>query len=155
VPRPKSNRNNPRRGRRFEELAQACLTCYFQTNLDRKQPIEIGRPPKSHCFDLASADRRIVGECKNYSWTASGNVPSAKLGFLNEAAFYLSFLPQSTIRFIVLRRQMKPRSTRTSARGEPLADYYHRTHRHLLNGTIVLEIDSRTKTVRSVGRASA
>lgn len=155
MPRPKSNRNNPRRGRRFEELAQACLTSYFQTNLERKQSIEIGQPPKAHFFDLASADRRIVGECKNYSWTASGNVPSAKVGFLNEAAFYLSFLPQSTKRFIVLRRQLRPKSTRTGARGEPLADYYYRTHRHLLDGTIVFEIDSRTKTVRSVGGASA
>ena len=33
---------------------------------------------------------------------ATGNVPSAKIGFANEAAFYLSFLPNSFEKYIVM-----------------------------------------------------
>ncbi len=73
-------------------------------------PIPIGRPAKGHRFDLVSEDGRYVGECKNYSWTEGGNVPSAKMGFINEAVFYLSWLPKSASRFVVMRRD-GPRRT--------------------------------------------
>lgn len=59
---------------------------------EQEAAILIGRPPKEHKFDLANADRSIVAECKCYTWTDSGNVPSAKLMGLDEAVFYFGVL---------------------------------------------------------------
>ena len=57
-----------------------------------EKKIPIGDPAKDHKFDIVSGDNSIAIECKCYTWTVTGNVPSAKMGFTNEAAFYLSFL---------------------------------------------------------------
>jgi hypothetical protein len=134
----------------FENLAQQYLQDFFNDELLLHKPINIGNPPKPHKFDLSSKDRTIVGECKNYSWTITGNVPSAKMAFLNEAAFYLSFLPEGTKSFIVLRRQLRPRKAHIGERGEALADYYYRTYKHLLKSITVFEIDIRGKIIRIV-----
>ncbi|MBR3621310.1 MAG: hypothetical protein IKN56_07345, partial [Clostridia bacterium] len=69
-----------------------------------EKKIAIGYYPeelKEHKFDLVSADGSIAVECKRYTWTETGNVPSAKMGFCNEAAFYLSFLPDNVDKYIV------------------------------------------------------
>lgn len=87
-----------------------------------------------------------VGECKNYSWTEAGNMPSAKMAFVNEAVFYLTFLPPGTQRFVAMRRDDHP------VRGESLASYYYRTYRHLLSGVFIVEIDITTGTLREIGR---
>lgn len=106
-------------------------------------------PPKNHKFDLASTDRRYVGETKNYTWTESGNMPSAKMAFVNEAVFYLSHLPADITRFVAMPRDLQPKT------GEPLADYYHRTYRHLLNGVLVVEIDAADGSVRVLGQGNS
>lgn len=95
---------------------------------------------------MVSADSRYVGECKNHSWTVSGNVPSAKMAFINEAAFYLSFLPPEKSRFIVMRKDIHPR------RGKSLADYYYGSYHHLLNGVFIIEIDVDIHKIREIGR---
>lgn len=142
------NRLNPGKGARFQEQAARLLSERFQAEFQLDYAIAIGNPPKDHRFDLVSLGLRCVGECKNYAWTESGNVPSAKMGFINEAVFYLSFLPKDTIRFVVMRKDVHPK------RNETLADYYFRIYHHLLQGVLVLEIDLENDTIRKVENAS-
>lgn len=138
----KQNRDNPRRGREFQELSASVLGEHWGATFDLDVPFPIGSPPKQHRFSLVSTDRRYVGEAKNFSWTASGNMPSAKMAFVNQAVFYLSYLPRDLIRFVVMRRDVRPKS------GESLADYYYRTYRHLLSGVAIVEVDAATRAVR-------
>lgn len=141
-----SNRLNPAKGKYFQEKAAGILSKYFKADFDLDFGIEIGNPPKKHCFDLVSKDRKLIGECKNYSWTTSGNVPSAKMGFVNEAVFYLSFLHQVSARFVVMRKDTHPEKT------ESLADYYYRTYKHLLNNIFIIEIDLNNNSLREIGK---
>jgi hypothetical protein len=115
------NSLNPAKGKQFQEKAAELLSERTQVEFRLDYPVAIGNPPKDHRFDLVSSDLRHFGECKNYSWTKSGNVPSAKMGFINEAVFYLSFLPRDTVRFVVMRKDVHPK------RNETLAAYYYRT----------------------------
>ena len=87
------NSENLHVGRKFQEFVQTILKEKYNTYFEQEAAIPIGRPPKEHKFDLANADRSIVAECKCYTWTDSGNVPSAKLMGLDEAVFYFGFLP--------------------------------------------------------------
>ena len=86
-----------------------------------KRAIKIGNPPKSHSFDLVSEDTSIIVECKNYSYTETGNIPSAKMAFINEAVLYLSHAPKTAKKIIVLREEYHPK------RKDSLAKYYRRT----------------------------
>jgi hypothetical protein len=111
------NSLNPAKGRSFQNTAREILSEYFKTELRCDHAIPIGNPPKIHQFDLASLDLKFVGECKNYSWTRTGNIPSAKMAFLNEALLYLSHLPPQTTRFIAMRRDSHAK--RTESKGGP------------------------------------
>ena len=102
----------------------------------------VGNPPKSHNFDLVSENLLLIGECKNNSWTVSGNVPSAKMGFVNEAVFYLQHVPDDINRFVVMRKDYNAK------RRETIAEYYYRTYRHLLNGVFIIESDTESLDVR-------
>jgi hypothetical protein len=139
------NRLNPGKGKRFQEQAARLLCKHFGVRFELDYPLAIGNPPKEHRFDLVSSDLHYVGECKNYAWTKAGNVPSAKMGFVNEAVLYLSFLPKDTVRFVVLRNDVHGK------RDETLAEYYYRTYRHLLRGVLILEADLGNGTLRNVG----
>jgi len=139
------NRLNPGKGKWFQERAAELLSKHFQVHLELDYPLAIGNPPKEHKFDLVSSDQRYVGECKNYAWTKTGNVPSAKMGFVNEAVLYLSFLPKDIVRFVVMRKDVHER------RGETLAEYYYRTYRHLLRGVSIIEADLSNVTLRNIG----
>ncbi len=143
---PTNNSLNTGKGRSFHEQAAKILSHHFGVEFRLDFPIPIGNLPKEHRFDLVSTDAQYVGECKNYSWTESGNVPSAKMGFINEAIFYLSFLSSDIMRFVVVRKDTH------SKRRESLADYYYRTYRHLLNGVFIIEIDLDSSTIREIGR---
>src|SRR5213083_1323288 len=141
---PSENSLNPAKGRSFQNAAREILSEYFKTELLCDHALPIGNPPKIHQFDLASLDLKFVGECKNYSWTRTGNIPSAKMAFLNEALLYLSHLPAQTTRFIAMRRDSHAKRT------ESLADYYSRTYRHFLSEIQLLEIDLESRKVRRV-----
>ena len=141
---PEPNSMNPTKGKEFQELAAEVLSSYIGVDFNIEYPIAIGNPPKPHNFDLASEDLRYVGESKNYSWTESGNVPSAKMGFVNEAVFYLQHVSAEINRFVVMRRDFNAK------RGETLAEYYYRTYSHLLNGVFIIEIDTETLGVRKI-----
>ena len=142
---PLSNSYNPKKGRDFEEKASQALAERYKTGF-KKRPIDIGTPPKAHNFDLVSEDGNIIVECKNYSWTETGNIPSAKTAFLNEAALYLSHAPADSKKIIVLRKDNHPK------RKESFAEYYVRTYFHLLNEVMIMELDINSMIIKEVGR---
>jgi len=106
----------------------------YNTYFDQEAAIPIGRPPKDHKFDLANTDRSIVAECKCYTWTDSGNVPSAKLMGLDEAVFYFGFLPAETQKILCMKKSVY------RGKAETLAEYYVRVRGHLLGDISVFEI---------------
>ena len=97
-----SNSDNPRNGTEFQKKVRQYLIEKDGLGYELDKKIPIGQPPKEHKFDIVNMDKRIVIECKRYTWTVAGNVPSAKMGFTNEAAFYLSFLPDNYKKYIVM-----------------------------------------------------
>ena len=134
-----SNSDNPKNGAMFQKQVMEWFQKQFGSGFELEKKIPIGQPPKDHKFDIVNSDQRIVIECKRYTWTETGNVPSAKMGFTNEAAFYLSFLPDSYEKYIVMLRSYH------SKRSESLAEYYYRTNRHLLGRVKVAEFDPFSK----------
>jgi len=138
---PWDNSLNPGKGRDFQELAAQLISERLGLRFLLDHPLAIGEPTKLHRFDLVSEDQLHVGECKNYSWTESGNMPSAKMAFLNEAVLLLSHLPPTTNKFIAMRLDTHPR------RRESLVQYYLRTYRHLLRGVTLFEIDPVAGTI--------
>ena len=140
------NSENPRVGKDFQLAVKEWFEEAYTSPFEIERKIAIGRPAKLHSFDVSSLDESIVVECKCYTWTETGNVPSAKMGFTNEAAFYLSFLPDNTERMIVMLH------AEHAKRNETLAEYYFRTNRHLLGKIKIYEFDLQTKEMRFVGQ---
>lgn len=89
-------------------------------------PIGIGDKKKEHRFDLGSASAEIIVECKSHKWTASGNVPSAKMTVWNEAMYYFAIAPEDYRKILFVLRDYSDK------KGETLAEYYIRTHEHLV-----------------------
>ena len=140
------NSENPRVGKEFQLAVKEWFEEAYTSPFEIERKIAIGRPAKLHSFDISSLDESIVVECKCYTWTETGNVPSAKMGFTNEAAFYLSFLPDDTERMIVMLH------AEHAKRNETLAEYYFRTNRHLLGKIKIYEFDLQTKEMCFVGQ---
>ena len=109
-----SNSDNPHNGADFQRQVLRWFEENHQAKYELEKKIPIGNPAKDHKFDIVDASGTVVIECKRYTWTESGNVPSAKMGFVNEAAFYLSFLPDSYEKYIVMLRSFHPKR-----KGEP------------------------------------
>lgn len=129
------NNENPRIGKAFQDLVSKRLKSLYHQEFYSEYALPIGNPPKLHRFDCVSEDQCIVVECKCYTWTDSGNVPSAKLMGLNEAVFYMSYLPAGTKRILAIKKAIHPSKTET------LAEYYNRIDGHLLEGIAILEFD--------------
>ena len=140
-----SNSENPHVGRQFQESVKLILEKKFCTSFEPEAVVAIGKPAKNHKFDLANDDRSIVAECKCYTWTDSGNVPSAKLMGLDEAVFYFSFLPTETKKILCMKKATYRGKTET------LAEYYVRVHGHLMGDVFVYEIsdDGTMKEIRN------
>lgn len=138
-----ANSDHTRIGKEFQHLVQQAVSIKYGAEFEEEPAIPIGTPPKDHYFDLASKDRSIVAECKRYTWTISGNVPSAKLKGLNEAVFYFGFLPENTTKLLCMSKAISPR------RQETLAEYYYRCYGHLLEDVHILEI-SEDGTLREI-----
>ena len=138
------NSENPKVGAQFQRNVALWLERNLRKEFVLEKPIEIGNPSKAHKFDIVDADGTMAVECKCYTWTEGGNVPSAKIGTANEAAFYLSFLPEHYTKMIVLLR------TYQDKRNETLAEYYFRTNRHLLGNIIVAEYDPEVDDLKIV-----
>ena len=138
------NSDNPRNGALFQEQVRDWFQDRFGPGFELEVKIPIGDPPKDHKFDIVNTSRRIAIECKRYSWTVTGNIPSAKMGFTNEAAFYLSFLPDDYEKFIVILH------SHHTKRKESLAEYYFRTNRHLIGKIKVAEYDLQSKQLHII-----
>lgn len=145
VPEMNSNSDNPRVGKVFQELTAKLLSDYYGVAFDTEIPIPIGEPAKLHRFDCVSADKNIAVECKCYTWTHTGKIPSAKLAFLNQSILYALLLPDGVKKVIAVQKAQHPR------RSETLAEYYYRTYRHLLSGITLLEIDTNLNIVKCIG----
>ena len=133
-----SNADNPRVGAAFQNEVAKWFENKYHKEFILERKIAIGNPGKEHKFDIVAADDSIAVECKCYTWTTTGNVPSAKMGFTNEAAFYLSFLPNTYEKYIVMLYATHEK------RDESLAEYYYRMNKHLLGETKIAEYDPKT-----------
>ena len=99
----RSNSENPAIGAKFQEDVAAWFKNTYKKEFILEKKIPIGySDKKDHKFDIVSDDNTIAIECKCYSWTETGNVPSAKMGAANEAVFYLSFLINYIARYLLL-----------------------------------------------------
>ena len=141
-----SNSDNPKNGAAFQEQVMKWFIKHHGNGYELEKKIPIGKPAKDHKFDIVNMDKKIAIECKRYTWTESGNVPSAKMGFANEAAFYLSFLPDSYKKYIIMLRSYNEK------RKESLAEYYYRTNRHLIGEIIIAEYDSELEELRIINK---
>ena len=139
-----SNSDNPKNGAKFQKQVFEWFRGHYNVSFSLEKKIPIGNPPKDHKFDIVADNDLIAIECKRYTWTETGNVPSAKMGFTNEAAFYLSFLPDAYRKIIVMLRSCHPK------RKESLAEYYYRAYRHLLGNIVVAEFDPDSKSMRFI-----
>ncbi len=141
----RANSENPAIGAKFQEDVAVWFRKTYKKEFILEKKIPIGYSEKKpHKFDIVSDDNTIAIECKCYSWTETGNVPSAKMGAANEAVFYLSFLPGTCEKYLVFKNDIcgmhKPNET--------LAEYYYRTNKHLLGGTRVAEFNQENKKLR-------
>ena len=73
-----SNTDNPGKGAEFQRQVQAWFQGQLGLGFELETKIPIGDPSKNHKFDIVNLEKRIVIECKRYTWTETGNVPSAK-----------------------------------------------------------------------------
>lgn len=131
-----ANSDNTSIGKKFQNDVDTCLSKEFGQGFIPEVALPIGTPAHPHKFDLVSADHTIVVECKCYTWTDGGNIPSAKIATLDEALFYMSFLPDEVIKIIALNKAETPGKTET------FAAYFYRMRKHLLRNVQVYEIDS-------------
>lgn len=139
-----SNAENPKKGADFQEQVQKWFQEQYGLPFESEVKIPIGNPPKDHKFDIVCRAKKIAIECKRYTWTESGNVPSAKMGFLNEAILYLSLLPEEYEKYIVMY------SSRHEKKNESLAEYFYRMHYHLLQGVKVAEYNPEEREFRVI-----
>jgi hypothetical protein len=136
--------SNAHVGRAFELAAQA----FFKSKrlrLDRSVKISVGIEyvTKEHSYDLGNTKRKVIVECKCHTWTESGNVPSAKLAVWNEAMYYFVVAPRGYRKIMFVLRDYSKR------RKETLAEYYMRTHRHLIPTDVEFwEYDEKKKSAR-------
>jgi len=125
VRKSRSNNMNPGAGAKFEKAVQKYFLLKHKLALNNQVSFKlgVGKVKKLHRFDLASVKDRVIVECKSYTWTAGGNSPSAKFGFLNEVMFYFHLAPKSYRKLLVMRNH-----TRKSL---SLAQHYIKNHKHL------------------------
>ena len=136
-----SNSDHPHWGKDFQEKVcdYFASKSEYKGNFEMEVGLPIGDPQKDHFFDIVNKEERIVIECKRYTWTETGNVPSAKIRSLNEAAFFLTSLKGPYTKYIIMLKAKHPKKK------ESLAEYYFRTYRHLLGSIIIAEYDITTK----------
>ena len=87
------NELNAPRGRDFQEKVQAWFNENKDSDFELEVPLMIGEPAKPHNFDIVNNNLKIAVECKRYTWTETANVSHGKIKGCNEAAFFLSYLP--------------------------------------------------------------
>lgn len=141
-----SNSDNPKNGAVFQKQVLKWFQTHYNADFVLEKKIPIGKPAKDHKFDIADEAGTIAIECKRFTWTETGNVPSGKMRSANEAAFYLTFLPENYEKYIVMLR------SNHSKRKETLAEYYYRTNKHLLGNIKVAEYDPTNDELKIIGK---
>jgi hypothetical protein len=132
-----SNSDHPYLGKKFQEAVCEWFASKpeYKGSFEMEVGLPIGSPEKNHFFDIVNKESKIVIECKRYTWTETGNVPSAKIRTLNEAVFFMSLLKGSYTKYIVMFKANHPKKK------ESLAEYYFKTYHHLLGDIILAEYD--------------
>ncbi len=133
-----SNSENPSVGKNFENLVKRWAESYFGQIFYEKS-IGIGNPQTGHKFDLVSLDEKVIIECKCYTWTETGNVPSAKIATLDEAVLYLRSINYPAQKIIAMKHDCSIKN------GKPLADYFNEKKGHLLEDISIIELDDNGK----------
>ena len=110
-----SNSDNPKVGKDFQRKVLSIAQKTFNMPFDEEKVVLVGNPPKEHRFDVVSADGDIIIECKCYTWTNGGNVPSAKMSTLNEAVLYLRSVNYNARKILAMKKDVRLRT------GESLA----------------------------------
>ena len=137
--------SNAHVGSDFEKAAQE----YFGQQgivLRKGRGVQIGFSSKrEHKFDLGADKPAMLVECKAHTWTAGGNVPSAKITVWNEAMLYFSLAPSDYRKILFVLKDWSEK------RGESLAQYYARTRDHLIpDGVEIWEYDESTSSAMQV-----
>ncbi|WP_026522837.1 hypothetical protein [Butyrivibrio sp. VCB2001] len=130
-----TNSENPKVGKEFEKVVRKLMEEYFGCRFVEEKAVLIGNPPMPHKFDMASIDEKIIVECKCYTWTKSGNVPSAKMATLDEAVLYMRSIPFEARKIIAIKLD------RHDKREITLAQYFCDKKGHLLDDIEVWEVD--------------
>jgi len=133
--------SNAHVGKEFEISAQSFFADQsVPLQRDFSVLIGVGTVKKQRKFDLGSDDSSILVECKSHTWTSGGNIPSAKITVWNESMYYFHIVPRKYRKIFFVLKDF------SSKRGETLANYYLRTHAHLIpNDVEIWEYDSVTK----------
>ena len=119
--------SNAHVGRAFEDRAQKALAKRgLPLRSDHKVPCGLHAVRKHHSFDLGSENPKVIVECKSHTWTAGGNVPSAKMKNWAEAMFYFHMAPQDYRKIFLVERSLR------SNHGESLLTYFLRTQAHMI-----------------------
>lgn len=128
-----TNSENPKVGRTFEERTRQIAEKVFGVTFT-EIPVDIGNPSIPHKFDLVSPDESVIIECKCYTWTDGGNVPSAKIATLDEAVLYMRSIRHPARKIIAMKY------SRNGKRSQTLAEYFCQNKGHLLEDISVWEI---------------
>lgn len=130
-----SNSDNPHVGKAFQDEVLKVAEQYFKKDFQQETAVEIGNPAKPHKFDVVSEDKKIIIECKCYTWTEGGNVPSAKMATLDEAILYMRSVPYPATKIIAMKKDVHPRRQIT------LADYFCDKKAYLMDDIQIWEFD--------------
>jgi hypothetical protein len=120
--------SNTHVGREFEEAARLF---FVETGvlLQAGFSVDIGyKIKKPHKFDLGSNNPPTLVECKSYTWTQSGNIPSAKIRGLNEVMLMFSVTPKRYRKILFILKHLR--------RDVTLAAHYIKTQGHLIGPNI-------------------
>lgn len=128
--------SNTEAGREFEEAAHIFFNA-AGIKLQRSFSAPVGyKVKKNKIFDLGSNEPPILVECKSYTWTESGNSPSAKIRGMNEAMLLFSVAPPEYRKILFLLKHAHQRS------GVTLAAHYIKNQGHLIGpGVEIWEFD--------------
>ena len=139
--------SNAHAGREFEAEASEYFSRVegLQLSSSISVPLGVAGKTKLHNFDLGIEEPALLVECKSHNWTATGNMPSAKITVWNEAMYYFNLAPQHYRKVLFVLEARHPKQT------ESLAEYYARINGHLMPSDVaIFEYDPKNKSGRYV-----
>ena len=136
--------SNTHVGRAFELRAQKILADHgLSLELNHRVPCGLRKLNKDHAFDLGSETPKVIVECKSQTWTAGGNVPSAKMKNWAEAMFYFHMAPPDYRKIFFVEKSLRP------GYEESLLDYFRRTQAHMIPSDVEFwELEAESDKIR-------